>query len=159
MLGAQQLADLKHDLQAAQDAGITWKFIMTPEPIQNFGVLAASDRFEGYAAERTAILKFIHDNHISNVVFVSADFHGTTVNRLSYQELPGGPQIQTNTLEIVTGPIAYAIDRVDETAWTVDFGPGRSNVPRKAVFVLEQPSPRSQRASDQKPDRGGGNGE
>ena len=39
----------------------------------------------------------------------------------------------------VTGPIAYAIDRVDETAWGIDIGPGRSNVPRNAVFVLEAP--------------------
>jgi hypothetical protein len=39
----------------------------------------------------------------------------------------------------VTGPIEYAIDRKDETAWSIDIGPGRSNVPRKAVFVLEKP--------------------
>jgi hypothetical protein len=38
----------------------------------------------------------------------------------------------------VTGPIAYAIDKKDETAWTNDIGPGRSNVPRKAVFTLEK---------------------
>lgn len=39
----------------------------------------------------------------------------------------------------VTGPVAYAIDGKDETAWGIDNGPGRRNVPRKAVFVLEQP--------------------
>lgn len=39
----------------------------------------------------------------------------------------------------VTGPIAYAIDGKDETAWTIDIGGGRSNVPRKAVFVFEKP--------------------
>ena len=39
----------------------------------------------------------------------------------------------------VTGSIDYAIDRKDETAWGVDIGPGRSNVPRKAVFVLAKP--------------------
>jgi hypothetical protein len=39
----------------------------------------------------------------------------------------------------VTGPIEYAIDGKDETAWTTDIGPGRSNVPRKAVFVFEEP--------------------
>ena len=36
----------------------------------------------------------------------------------------------------VTGPIEYAIDGNDKTAWGIDVGPGRSNVPRKAVFVL-----------------------
>jgi hypothetical protein len=39
----------------------------------------------------------------------------------------------------VTGPIEYAIDRKDDTAWSIDIGPGRSNVPRKAVFALEKP--------------------
>src|SRR5262249_59885632 len=39
----------------------------------------------------------------------------------------------------VTGPVAYAIDGKDETAWGIDIGPGRSNVPRKAVVVFEKP--------------------
>ena len=39
----------------------------------------------------------------------------------------------------VTGPVAYAIDGKDETAWGIDVGPGRSNAPRKAVFVFEKP--------------------
>ncbi|MDI1315434.1 PSD1 and planctomycete cytochrome C domain-containing protein [Prosthecobacter sp.] len=39
----------------------------------------------------------------------------------------------------VTGPIAYAIDGKAETAWGINAGPGRRNVPRNAVFVLERP--------------------
>ena len=39
----------------------------------------------------------------------------------------------------VTGPVAMAIDGKDETAWDIDIGPGRSNVPRNAVFVFERP--------------------
>jgi hypothetical protein len=39
----------------------------------------------------------------------------------------------------VTGPVAYAIDGKDETAWGIDAGPGRRNQPRKAVFVAEKP--------------------
>ena len=39
----------------------------------------------------------------------------------------------------VTGPVAFAIDGKDETAWGIDAGPGRRNVPRKAVFVAEKP--------------------
>jgi hypothetical protein len=39
----------------------------------------------------------------------------------------------------VTGPVSYAIDGKDDTAWGLDVGPGRSNVPRKAVFVFEKP--------------------
>ncbi|MBI1322435.1 DUF1553 domain-containing protein [bacterium] len=39
----------------------------------------------------------------------------------------------------VTGPISFAIDDKPETAWTTDLGPGRSNVPRQAVFVFDKP--------------------
>ena len=39
----------------------------------------------------------------------------------------------------VTGPVAFAIDGKDETAWGIDAGSGRRNVERKAVFVLEKP--------------------
>jgi mono/diheme cytochrome c family protein len=39
----------------------------------------------------------------------------------------------------VTGPVDYAIDGKDDTAWGIDAGPGRRNVPRKAVFVPEKP--------------------
>jgi hypothetical protein len=39
----------------------------------------------------------------------------------------------------VTGPIEYALDGKDETAWGIDAGPGRRNQPRKAVFELETP--------------------
>jgi hypothetical protein len=39
----------------------------------------------------------------------------------------------------VTGPIAFAFDDKEETAWGIDAGPGRRNVPREAVFVLEKP--------------------
>ncbi len=107
LLGGQQKADFKADLLDAQASGVHWKFVCCPEPIQNFGPLAAEDRYEGYAAERTELLKFIDDNKISNVVFITADFHGTVVNRLSYQLAAFGPQIQTNSIEIVTGAIAY----------------------------------------------------
>jgi hypothetical protein len=39
----------------------------------------------------------------------------------------------------VTGPIEYAHDGNNLTAWGIDIGPGRSNVPRNAVFVFEKP--------------------
>ena len=39
----------------------------------------------------------------------------------------------------VTGPIEYAIDGKEETAWGTDAGPGRRNQPRKAVFTAEKP--------------------
>jgi hypothetical protein len=39
----------------------------------------------------------------------------------------------------VTGPVGFAIDGKDDTAWGIDAGPGRRNVPRVAVFVPEKP--------------------
>jgi alkaline phosphatase D len=107
MLGRVQLDRLEAHLPAVDQLGVTWKFIAVPEPIQNLGILYASDRFEGYAAERTELLAFIHDRNIKNVVFLSADFHGTFVNNLSYRTSPSGPNIDVDSFEIVNGPIAY----------------------------------------------------
>lgn len=39
----------------------------------------------------------------------------------------------------VTGPIQFAIDGRDDTAWGIDAGPGLRNQPRKAVFDFEKP--------------------
>jgi hypothetical protein len=39
----------------------------------------------------------------------------------------------------VIGPVSFAIDGKDETAWGHDIDPGRRNLPRKAVFVPEKP--------------------
>ncbi|MEO5820665.1 MAG: PSD1 and planctomycete cytochrome C domain-containing protein [Vicinamibacteraceae bacterium] len=39
----------------------------------------------------------------------------------------------------VTGPVGFAIDDKEETAWGIDAGPGRRNAPRKAVFTLATP--------------------
>ena len=35
--------------------------------------------------------------------------------------------------------MSFAIDGKDETAWGIDAGPGRRNVPRVAVFIPEKP--------------------
>ncbi|MFO0856282.1 MAG: alkaline phosphatase D family protein [Phycisphaerales bacterium] len=107
MLGNPQLDRLKGDLLNAQQSGTTWKFVMMPEPIQNLGALAASDRYEGYAAERADLLRYIHDNNIQNVAFISADIHGTLVNNVTYSDGPFQPQIDSGAFEITTGSGAY----------------------------------------------------
>jgi 5'/3'-nucleotidase SurE len=126
LLGRAQVELLKQDLLAAEANGVTWKFVTIPEPIQNFGVVNAEDRFEGYAAERTEILKFIDDNAIDNVVFMAGDFHGTIVNNLTYQEGPGQEQIATNAFEVVTGPVAFFDGR---------FGPNVANLSAAAGII------------------------
>lgn len=120
MLGKKQLDRLKADLLAAQTDNVIWKFVMIPEPIQNLGVLAASDRFEGYASERSELLRFIDENAIKNVVFVTADIHGTVINDLTYQRREevlkaitvsgnplAAPQVKTSAFEISTGSVAF----------------------------------------------------
>jgi hypothetical protein len=39
----------------------------------------------------------------------------------------------------VTGPVEFAIDGKEETAWGIDINPGERNQPRKAVFTTETP--------------------
>jgi hypothetical protein len=135
LLGQPQLEQLMSDLMHAQENGITWKFVVIPEPIQNFGVINAEDRYEGYAYERTILLKFIDDSGIKNVVFLSADFHGTIVNNLAYQVLVSFGQVvapQSNPVdafEIVSGPIAFFNGR---------FGPAVVNIAADAGFISEQ---------------------
>jgi hypothetical protein len=107
MLGRQQLDDLKADLLGAQAAGVTWKFVAVPEPIQYLGPAFAADRFEGYAAERTELLQFIDEQQIDNVVFLAADIHGTVVNDLSYRLTPAGVDVPLRSFEVTTGAVAY----------------------------------------------------
>lgn len=125
MLGHQQLSRLESDLLKAQENGVLWKFIMLPEPIQNLSPADAADRYEGYAAERTALLKFIDDHDIQNVVFISADIHGTVVNNLTYQTSPFGPQIALDAWEITTGSVAVS----------TPFGGSVVNLARRAGLV------------------------
>jgi len=107
LLGEVQLEDLKQDLIAADEAGVTWKFVMIPEPIQNLFPGINVDSYEGYLKERAELLSFIEENNIENVVFVAADVHMTSVNNLTYQTKPFGEQIATSAWEITTGAIAY----------------------------------------------------
>ncbi|HEX9047519.1 MAG TPA: acid phosphatase [Verrucomicrobiae bacterium] len=64
----------------------------------------------GYRAERNALLKFIADNHIRNVVFLATDDHQNRINELTYS--PTGDTANQSSyikvpycFEIVCGPI------------------------------------------------------
>ena len=109
MLGVPQVQRLLADLAQAQARGVTWKFLMTSMPFQNFGPLAGEDRWEGYAAERAFILQQAAALVITNLVFVTADFHGTIVNDITVPN-PANPfqQLFTGAFEIITGSVAYS---------------------------------------------------
>lgn len=68
LLGKAQFQDLKQDLLDAQKQDTTWKFVMSTVPMQHFGIPTIGERWEGYAAERTKLLKFIENKGIENVV-------------------------------------------------------------------------------------------
>ena len=141
MLGQKQMAQLKADLLAAQNDGIIWKFVVLPEPIQNMGVLGASDRYEGYASERSELLGFIDEQAIKNVVFIAADIHGTVINDLTYQRREDvlkalvtsgnpltAPQRMTSAFEITTGSVAFDPAFGDAVTRLLAFVPGGQTV-------------------------------
>lgn len=128
MLGQTQVERVKADLLAAHEAGVLWKFVVVPEPIQNLGVVLASDRFEGYAWERTQILAFIDDHAIDNVVFIAADIHGTIVNDIRFRAEPLGEEIPLRAIEVTTGSVAY----------DAPFGPTVALVLLEAGFISQE---------------------
>ncbi|MBZ8180790.1 alkaline phosphatase D family protein [Oscillatoria salina] len=109
LLGEAQKEQFKNDLLAAEESGITWKFVMSTVPMQNFGIPTAGERWEGFAAERTEILSFIEENDINNVVFITGDFHGHVVNNVTYQEEFGGEQIETGVFDVMIGPVGIQL--------------------------------------------------
>ena len=134
MFGATQFAWLKQTLLDAEAAGIPWKFISVSDPIDQIGPIGGSltltglpsfgagstyapvnsdggkSFIGGYRAERNALLKFIADHQIKNVVFLATDDHQNRINELTYS--PTGQTELQNTyvkvpycFHIVCGPL------------------------------------------------------
>ena len=135
-LGATQLAWLKQTLLDAQKNGTTWKFVSISDPIDQIGPIGGSLTLSnlpnfgtspngtygpvnsdggksfigGYRAERNALLKFIADNKITNVVFLATDDHQNRINEVTYSPTS---QLSTQTsyvkvpycFSIVCGPL------------------------------------------------------
>ena len=102
---------------AAQRRGAVWKVVVISSPIQELGRLSqVGFELDGpkgwagtYRCERSRVLKFIDDNAIDNVVFLTTDYHFTSMNQLAYQTRPGDPasprKRARNAFEIITGPL------------------------------------------------------
>jgi alkaline phosphatase D len=117
MLGAVQLAWFEQALLAAQRRGAVWKAVVISSPIQELGrasqVGEDLDSYKGWAGnyrcERSRILRFIDENAIDNVVFLTTDYHMTIVNNLFYEVRPGEPgsprKPARNAFEVMTGPL------------------------------------------------------
>ena len=112
MLGATQLLWLQRTLLAAQQAGATWKIIAISSPIDQKGPFQGSDGpkswIGGYRAERNKLLKFIAENRIDHVVFLTTDDHQNRVQGLYYWADPADPnsrRLVPGAFTIVAGPI------------------------------------------------------
>jgi phosphodiesterase/alkaline phosphatase D-like protein len=131
MLGATQLAWLEQTLLNAEASGVLWKFVVVSDPIDQIGPVGgaltgvtnggntgyaavSSDGGKswigGYRAERNALMKFIADHHIYNVIFMATDDHQNRVNEMTYS--PTGQTEDQSTyvpvphsFSIVDGPL------------------------------------------------------
>jgi phosphodiesterase/alkaline phosphatase D-like protein len=94
MLGSTQFQWLKDMLLEAQNGRIPWKFVAISSPIDRVGGTQAPDGkswWGGYRSERDQLLKFIADNHIDHLVFLTTDDHHTRVTQLQYLANPNDP--------------------------------------------------------------------
>ncbi len=109
-----QMAFLK---QRLLESPCHFKVIMNSVPITNMpGAwdIAADDRWEGYPGQRQELLAHIDQNDITNVWFLSGDFHVCFVSRLE----PAGSQLSARTREIAvtsgnTNPIPEFLTQLD----------------------------------------------
>jgi len=73
MLGDTQKAWLKSKLKAAQDSGVTWKFLVSTSVWNDKSKV--DDSWFLYQTEQNELINYIKDNGISNVVVISGDLH------------------------------------------------------------------------------------
>lgn len=93
---------------------------------------SALSEFELYAAPDGTPVEDL--NEWTRIPIASALADVNPAERLLGPEFPERNKKEERT----TGPIAFAIDGDNKTAWTTDCGPGRRNQPREAIFVLEK---------------------
>ena len=134
LLGTTQLAWLEQTLLAAQNAGTMWKFVAISDPIDQIGPIGGvltgsltsvnSDGGKswqgGYRAERNKLLKFIADNQIRNVVFLSTDDHQNRINEIYYSPSgvtgpgsAGAAGLSTAQIQALYKPVPYCFEIVD----------------------------------------------
>ena len=134
LLGATQLAWLQQTLLNAQHAGTAWKFVAISDPIDQIGPIGGaltgsltavnSDGGKawqgGYRAERNLLLKFIADNQIRNVVFLSTDDHQNRINEILYSPSgvtgpgsAGAAGLTTAQIQALYKPVPYCFEIVD----------------------------------------------
>ncbi len=112
MLGMTQLDWFKQQLSQAQSDGVVWKVVSVSTPIDVWtgpdNQLDNKSWIAGYNAERNQIMKYIEDNKISNVLFLTTDDHIARATRLTYQ--PAGASASSSwstmssAIQLLAGP-------------------------------------------------------
>jgi alkaline phosphatase D len=114
MLGEQQLDWLTQGLRGSTAAV---KFVINNVPLSFIGILPY-DRWDGYDAERRALLEFIDANEIEGAFFLTTDFHSNWYNpdvlryfrgRRPDYDLPNNVRVA----EAIVGPLG--IETLHET--------------------------------------------
>jgi hypothetical protein len=139
MLGVPQLTWFENALGAAQARGVTWKVVVISSPIQELGTAYDGTKSwpSGYICERNQLLKYIDDQGINNVVFLTTDNHYTAINNLQYNADPTDPASPLlparNAFEIITGPLGADVDPIDQTHNVDVYGLSLRDADRKIV--------------------------
>ncbi len=114
MLGKTQLAWFKQQLLDAKNSGVKWKIVAISTPIDiwvDFSSKALDNKswVGGYNFERNEIMKFIADNGVKNVVFLTTDDHLSRATKLTYQPAgakDGNPWVEVPyTFQLLAGPV------------------------------------------------------
>ncbi len=111
MLGSTQLQWLERTLLQVEGDGVRWKFVVISSPIDQVGGTQAPDGkswWGGYRSERNRLLRFLVDNHIDHVVFLTTDDHHVRVTQLQYQTDPNDANskgLVPGAFQLVAGPI------------------------------------------------------
>ena len=127
MLGSKQLAKFK---KAVAKSNATFKVIFNEVPIQQYYALPY-DRWEGYEAERQALLSYLRDN-VKNVVFLTTDVHANLVNDARFCTLGDGCPQNSGILDVTTGPVATATYS-EEISGTLGNPSGGAADPRRLL--------------------------
>ena len=102
-LGKRQLATFK---RAVKRSTARFKVVMNEMPIQQYYILPY-DRWEGFAAERTDLLRYLKQN-VKNVIFLTTDVHATLINDARFKTLESGGPENSGITDMTVGPVATA---------------------------------------------------
>jgi alkaline phosphatase D len=100
MLGAAQLTAFT---RAVRTSTATFKVVVNEVPMMQLYALPY-DRWEGYAADRTAVLDALES--VGNVVVLTTDTHAHLIGEIRRSTLEGPTPVGTGIREVVTGPVA-----------------------------------------------------